>query len=326
MTKIPFLLFCGWGHAASTPFYYTLADNMYCHGGHIKEPSYLPNMEQYEYFDRPMWEYNSDPYERILGPDTPNVPPELNHHSPYNDFPEEFIQDWIAEPPNIEKYIDYYLIHWRNVKHDYHAVADFSNCNGWLREPFLDKYIPKLEEYFDIKVIFVARDPVRRSYSDFSAKFTGNCNSSDWIKKGMFNPGMKMKKERYDSVGELFVEELNSSVETFHYVDFYRKFKKYVPTLQIVMEDFWEPNNFKEQTNTLSKFLDYPIVKIHENAFWPEAGENAPKYDFLKDQWGSVRKPLTKELYDYGREQLDPVYSQWEDEFGSLPSSWGHHI
>ena len=52
MTKIPFLLFCGWGHAASTPFYYTLADNMYCHGGHIKEPSYLPNMEQYEYFDR----------------------------------------------------------------------------------------------------------------------------------------------------------------------------------------------------------------------------------------------------------------------------------
>ena len=123
----------------------------------------------------------------------------------------------------------------------------------------------------------------------------------------------------------MFKGELDT-VETFNYIDFYRKFKQYVPTLQIVMEDFWEPSKFKEQTSILSEFLNYPIKKIHENAFWPEAGENAPKYDFLKDQWGSVQEPLTKELYDYGREQLDPVYSQWEDEFGSLPSSWGHHI
>ena len=96
--------------------------------------------------------------------------------------------------------------------------ADFSNCNGWLREPFLDKYIPRLQEYFDIKVIFVARDPVRRSYSDFSAKFTGNCNSSEWYEKGEFYPNRPLKK-KYGIIHELFKGELDT-VETFNYIDF----------------------------------------------------------------------------------------------------------
>ena len=325
MTKIPLLVFGGWGHAASTPFYYTLSlDNNYCHAGHKKEIGYLNELENYEFFDQPMWKYTYDPYDRLMGEDSPNVPSVLNRHSPYNDFPEEFIRDFIAEPPDIEKYIDYYLIHWRNVKHDYHAVADFANGNSWLRKPFLDKYVPILEKYFDIKCIFVARDPVRRSYSDFSAKFTNNCPSGRWFKKGELYPGTKMEED-YQSIGELFTGELHKSCTRF-YVEFYRKFSKYFPTLQIVMEDFWEPDNFIEQTERLSNFLDYPITKIHENAFWPEAGENAPKYDFLKDQWGSVKEPLTKELYDYAREQLDPVYLQWKDEFGSLPSSWGKPV
>ena len=322
MTKIPFLLFCGWGHAASTPFYYTLADNLYCHGGHIKEPSYLPNLEQYEYFDRPMWEYNSDPWERLLGPDSPNVPSELNHHSPYNKFSEKFMRDWIAEPPSIQKYIDYYLIHYQNIKGKYKAVADFSNCNNWLREPFLDKYVPILKEHFDIKVVMMARDPVRRTYSDFYAKFNGNCNSSEWYEKGMFYPNMPMK-EKYDKIENLFKGEL-LTVETFYYVPFYRKFKKYFPTLQLVMEEFWEPSMFKQQTELLSKFLDFPITKIHENVFWPH--QNAPKYDYLKDQWGAVDKPISKELYEYGKNVLFPIYKQWKDEFGVLPDTWGKHL
>ena len=127
----------------------------------------------------------------------------------------------------------------------------------------MDKYIPILQEYFDIKVIFVARDPVRRSYSDISAKFTGNCNSSELYEKGEFYPNRPLKK-KYSIIHELFKGELDT-VETFNYIDFYRKFKQYVPTLQIVMEDFWEPSKFKEQTSILSEFLNYPIKKIHDN-------------------------------------------------------------
>ena len=319
--KIPLLIFGGWGHAASTPFYYTLAlDNKYCHGGHRKETGYLNELENYEFFDQPMWTYTSDPYDRLMKYED-SMPPKLHAYAKHD---EEFIKDWIAEPPSIDKYINYYQIHYENIRHEYKAVADFTNGNSWLRESFLDKYVPILKNFFDIKCIFVARDPVRRSYSDFSAKFTNNCPSGRWYNKGEIYPGNKMDNT-YDSLGELFKGELHKTCTRF-YVEFYKKFSKYFPTLQIVMEDFWEPNKFAKQTERLSNFLDYPITQIHENAFWPEAGENAPKYDFLKDQWGSVKEPLTEELYDYGREQLDSVYSQWEDEFGSLPSSWGKHI
>ncbi len=324
-TKIPFLVFCGWGHSATTPFYYTIAlDNKGFHGGHKKETGYLNELENYEYFDMPMWKYTSDPYERLMGKDNPNTPPILNCHSPYVKHSEEFIRDWIAEPPSINKYINYYKIHYENIKDDYYGVSDFANGNSWLRKPFLDKYIPILQEHFDIKCVFVARDPVRRSYSDFSAKFTGNDPSGKMLKEGMLYPNNPTDKE-YTNIHEMFRGELHKTCTRF-YVEFYRKFKEYVPTLQLVMEEFWEPSKFNEQTKILSDFLGYPITKIHENAFWPEAADNAPKYDYLKDQWGSVRDPLTPELYEYGRNVLSPVYEQWEDEFGALPDTWGKHI
>jgi len=92
------------------------------------------------------------------------------------------------------------------------------------------------------------------------------------------------------------------------------------------MEEFWEPSRFEEQTKKLSDFLEFPITKIHENAFWPEAADKAPKYDYLKDQWGSVKDPITPELYQYGRNALSTVYDDWVDEFGVLPDTWGEYI
>jgi len=325
-SKIPLLIFCGWGHSATTPFYYTLAlDNKGFHSGHRKETGYLNELEFYEYFNKPMWSYASvDPYERLLGEDDPNTPPSLNKHSPYTRHSEEFIRDWIAEPPSIEKYIDYYKIHYENIKDDYYGVCDFTNSNSWLREPFLDKYIPILQEHFDIKCIFVARDPVRRSYSDFCAKFFGNDPSGRWLKKGQIYPDLPAEKI-YTDIKELFRGELPKSCTRF-YVEFYQKWKKYVPTLQLVMEEFWEPSRFEEQTKKVSDFLGYPITKIHENAFWPESADKAPRYNFLKDQWGSVKEPLTPELYEYGKNVLFPVYKAWKDEFGVLPNTWGEFI
>jgi len=324
-SKIPLLVFCGWGHSATTPFYYTVAlDNKGFHGGHKKETGYLNELENYEFFNQPMWKYTSDPYERLLGKDDPITPPSLNCHSPYTRHTEEFIRDWIAEPPSIQKYIDYYKIHYENIKDDYYGVSDFANGNSWLREPFLEKYIPILQQYFDVKCIFVARDPVRRSYSDFSAKFTENDVSGKRLKDGWLYPDNPTDKQ-YTNIHEMFRGELYKSCTRF-YVEFYRKFKKYVPTLQLVMEEFWEPSKFKEQTAKVSDFLGYPITKIHDNAFWPEAADNAPHYDYLKDQWGSVRDPLTPELYEYGRNVLFPVYKAWKDEFGVLPDTWGEYI
>ena len=323
MSKIPLLLFCGWGHSASTPFYYTLAlDNKYCHAGHKKEIGYLTELENYEFFGKDMWiGCHTDPYDRLLGDSKHlwDVPEILDRHSPYNKHSEDFIRDWISPPPSIEKYIDYMLIHYESIKHDYKAVADFANSNGWLRKPFLDKYAPILNEVFDVKCIFVCRDPVYRSYSDFSAKFTGNDPSGRLLKKGQLYPDMPLDKH-YEHIYDMFIGELKKSCTRF-YVDFFTKFSKYFDTMQIVMEEFWEPELHDEQTEKLSTFLDFPIKKIHENLFWPRKTMN--KHEHLKDQWGAVEEPITEDLYNHGRKELSFVYSQWVNTHGSLPKVWG---
>ena len=325
MTKPQLMLFGGWGHSASTPFYYTLAlDNNYCHAGHKKEIGYLTELENYEFFGKNMWiGCHTDPYERLLGHGKHcwDVPEILDRHSPYNKHSEEFIRDWISEPPSIEKYIDYMLLHYENIKHDYQAVADFANSNGWLRKPFLDKYAPILNSVFDVKCIFMCRDPVHRSYSDFSAKFTGNDPSGKLLKEGQLYPDIPLEKQ-YDQIDEMFIGELDKSCTRF-YVDFYTKFKKYFNTMQLVMEEFWEPDLRDSQLQRLSNFLGYPITKIHDNVFWPASTK---KYEHLKDQWGAVDKPISKDLHQYGKNILFPVYKQWKDKFGVLPNTWGEYI
>ena len=325
MTSKPqLLLFGGWGHSASTPFYYTLGlDNKYCHAGHKKETGYLNELENYEFLGREMWGSVSDPYERLMTTKKPRweVPEVLSRQSKYNKHSEEFIRDWVAPPPSIEKYIDYMLIHYENIKDDYQAVADFANATGWLREPFLDKYAPILNAVFDIKCIFMCRDPVYRSYSDFSAKFTCNDPSGKLLKEGQLYPDMPLEKQ-YDSIHEMFKGELDKSCTRF-YVDFYVKFKKYFNTMQLVMEEFWEPDLRDSQLQRLSNFLGYPITKIHDNVFWPPTTE---KYEHLMDQWGAVEDPITEDLYQYGKNLLFPVYKQWKDEFGVLPDAWGEYV
>ena len=89
---------------------------------------------------------------------------------------------------------------------------------------------------------------------------------------------------------------------------------------------FHDLDDFLGFSAACADFLGFSITKIHHNAFWPEAADKAPQYDYLKDQWGSVRDPLTPELYEYGRNVLFPVYKAWKDEFGVLPDTWGEFI
>jgi len=72
----------------------------------------------------------------------------------------------ISEPYTIQKYIDYHKAHWENIKDNYKSLVDFSNSNGALNPSFLKKYIPILQNDFDIKVVMIFRDPVRREWSN----------------------------------------------------------------------------------------------------------------------------------------------------------------
>tara|TARA_B100000424_G_scaffold91675_1_gene68987 strand:+ start:216 stop:527 length:312 start_codon:yes stop_codon:yes gene_type:complete len=92
--------------------------------------------------------------------------------------------------------------------------------------------------------------------------------------------------------------------------------------LPIIMEQFWNPERKKEQCERLSRFLDYEITDIHENVYYPDRGSKAPHTEGLKDQYGSDFEDMTPELYEWSKQYLGFVYSDWEKCYETLPEEW----
>ena len=285
----------GTGWSGTTPLYYTLGwYNKYCHSGHRKEKGYLWLMDLSETrntFERVKF------YKQFFGPSkqsTTNRKPKIfTHESKYiggNWTPEEINYFW-SPPFTIEKYIEYYIKHWDFIKHDYKAVSDFSNPNGQCSPEFLRKYAPALKSVFDVKIHAVFRDPLRRLWS------------------------LRQKQNPKDPVRQF----MKMGVD-FGYVQFFLKF---VEAFGIdnchmtIMEEFWNG-----QTKELSDFIDYEIKDVHKNAYVPDLGPNAPRIQYLNDQWESDIMHMPKEVKDYGLNMLKPVYIHFKDYFGDLPEQW----
>jgi|TARA_B100000131_G_C18028147_1_gene577299 hypothetical protein len=265
------LLLCtGHAWAATTPMYYTLGYyNKYCHTGHRKENGYLWQLylEHIRDIKQVISQY------RIIrkGLETHKG----NHQLKLSPMPDDFsILDFYDRPFRIEKYIEYYKRVWDNVKNEYKAVADFSTHNAGLSEEYLYKIKPKLLEHFDIQVIMVFRDPVRRHWSE-NGGVHGNY------------------AENYQKYCNVFGKK------NVHYV---------------IMEDFWSG-----ETSELSEFLDYDIQQISENVYWPL--DNTVKPEHLSDQWAG-EKHLPLDMISLIREQLNPLYLQYEQIIGKIPERW----
>ena len=285
----------GTGWSGTTPLYYTLGwYNKYCHSGHRKEKGYLWLMDLSETrntFERVKF------YKQFFGPSkqsTTNRKPKIfTHESKYiggNWTPEEINYFW-SPPFTIEKYIEYYVKHWDFIKHDYKAVSDFSNPNGQCSPEFLMKYAPALKSVFDVKIHAVFRDPLRRLWS------------------------LRQKQNPKDPVRQF----MKMGVD-FGYVQFFLKF---VEAFGIdnchmtIMEEF-----LNGQTKELSDFIDYEINDVHKNAYVPDLGPNAPRIQYLDDQWESDIMHMPKEVKEYGLNMLKPVYIHFKDYFGDLPEQW----
>ena len=285
----------GTGWSGTTPLYYTLGwYNKYCHSGHRKEKGYLWLMDLSETrntFERVKF------YKQFFGPSkqsTTNRKPKIfTHESKYigGNWTEDEIKYFWSPPFTIEKYIEYYIKHWDFIKHDYKAVSDFSNPNGQCSPEFLRKYAPALKSVFDVKVHAVFRDPLRRLWS------------------------LRQKQNPKDPVRQF----MKMGVD-FGYVQFFLKF---VEAFGIdnchmtIMEEFWNG-----ETKELSDFIDYEIKEVHPNAYVPDLGPNAPRIQYLDDQWESDIMHMTKEVKDYGLNMLKPVYIHFKDYFGDLPEQW----
>ena len=285
----------GTGWSGTTPLYYTLGwYNKYCHSGHRKEKGYLWLMDLSETrntFERVKF------YKQFFGPSkqsTTNRKPKIfTHESKYigGNWTEDEIKYFWSPPFTIEKYIEYYIKHWDFIKHDYKAVSDFSNPNGQCSPEFLRKYAPALKSVFDVKVHAVFRDPLRRLWS------------------------LRQKQNPKDPVRQF----MKMGVD-FGYVQFFLKFVEAfgIDNCHItIMEEFWNG-----QTKELSDFIDYEIKDVHKNAYVPDLGPNAPRIQYLNDQWESDIMHMPKEVKEYGMNMLKPVYIHFKDYFGDLPEQW----
>lgn len=284
-----FLLNAGVGWSATTPFYYTLAlDNKYCHAGYQKENAYLKLLTNVP--DNKLERFLADKRKKAL-PQHPWV--QMVDNSIALD------DDLYAPPYSLDRYVDYYQKLYEKTKSTYHAVADFSTANFKLPEDFLVELRDKLSPHFDIRVTFQFRDPISRYFSEIGTHL-GKDHRNNFKK---YLTTKKIKKHAY-------------------YVQGIQKFERVFGkdrVMPIIMEEFWRD---KKNTEKLSEFLQYPIHTIHENAYVPDRGSNAPHYEGLFDQWQSDSEDMSPDLYDWALQYLGFVYDDWENHYGAIPKYW----
>jgi hypothetical protein len=328
MTKKPTLLLCpGTGYSATSPLYFTLAsDHQYCHGGYDKEYKFLPLMYFNEVKSDNFEYYHDIHFRRMFDPKIKdgNIklkgglrtrPPKVFYTNHYVNFTEEQKNNFYSSPYTVDKYIDYYLLHYNNVKEHYQAVSDFSTDNANLPLWFLKKITPKLKEHFDVKIILIFRDPIRRLFSEVNKCYYSN----DF---------------EFFSAKELFFEILHHPQHTFYgihsqyenpniltyYKDIIDHYTQCFDQVHIVtMEDLWTS---QEEIERLSDFLSYKITKMHQNVYWPPMGSKAPKYEYLADQWMSDKEDLSQKTIDKSKQLMSIVYDDWKSKIGSISNHW----
>ena len=305
MSKPKLLLIGGYGWAATSPLMYTLQRNAkYTHFGYTKHFRYLGNPNKREE-KQVSYIYNkvcNGTWENFMseepGTHRMNLTRDLE---PLYDFPRKHFTQLITGDPTISKYMDYYhALHDHVISKGYKSVGDGYSGYQYYRKEFSQFYRILMSE-FDVKVLIITRDPIRRSFSNYLAKVQ---KSTDGRKQ--VNLPLPFKVIDY-------MKDLN----IFHQI--FGKDRVHVT----IMEELWEGDGKKE----LSSFLDHPITDLWKNLYSPDIGHRV-KYD--KDipcqAYGQDLLELTTETYYSLKEQYQYIYDSWKNYYGSLPLYWGEKI
>lgn len=292
--KPTFILFAGTAWSATTPLYYTLHKcQNYLHGGIGKEHYYLnllddgflyPNVKNIEFYRKKFIETKNNCINNTLELNKTNV---LNFGNTFS----------------IDNYISFYTNLWKNLDNKYQAVADFTNTNADLSENFIEKFAEKILPHFNVKVLIIFRDPIRRLFSKTN-HFYYNCGA----------------KYNYNTAYEVLLNMKNY----VNYVDIYEKYKKYFPIHQIIMEELWEDDGL--ELKKLSYFLNYEIKKLHLNVYSPDRGNKPIAIKNLSDQYTSDIEILSNESYNILFDKFKFLYEDYVRKFDRLPLHWGSHI
>jgi len=325
--KPQFLMSAGTSYSATTPLYFTLSEvQKYCHAGVQKENGYLKllNSHLFEKDGSNVWKKD---YHKFL----------LNRGSDRNEWIQkvddrQFIhasetEELFSSEYTLQNYYDYYVRHYERIKGTYHAVSDFTNYNFELPEDFLIEWRDQMSKYFDIKITFVFRDPIRRYFSEVGKFIQFQVLMPGYMHAFKIKHNAYVRKKKHIKLFELYLStpDRDPGDRQFDYITHIKKFERVFGServFPIVMEDFWNSERQAEVFEKLSEFLGYPITKAHENVYYPDRGSKAHQIEGLSDQYGSDFEDITPQLYEWAKQHLGYIYSEWENHYGSLPVEW----
>ena len=293
--KPKMLLIGGWGWSATSPLVYTLQRNAkYAHFGYTKVFRYLGDVKfklarLYEKVSNNTWENHKseeDGHRMNLTIDL----------EPLRDFSLDHFTKLVTGERTISKYVEFYHSLYNHVvSKGYKSVGDYYMDRRY-KIPQDELEVFKSE--FDIKVLFIARDPVRRAFSHYLymqnfIQRRGKPITPRQLKFPNYTHELQQIREQYDNV--------------------------YVT----VMEELWE----RDGATGLSEFLEHPITNLWKNLYAPDRGHLIEYDEDVPCQsYGQKLAELTPEIYDYYRKKYDWIYHSWKREFGSLPLHWGEPL
>ena len=277
----PLMIFSFGGWSASTPLYRTLCENKVVRKHICKEPNILPAIIS----------KNSDM---------------ISHK--YRDCKNEKREGCeVFQCTSVDDYIEWLLRHHNS---EYLGVSDATNTHCFFDVKDIATFASKFKEAFQVKVLIICRDPVKRLFSHLNS---------------VYNPGHSLEKYGQNQRLEIVMPYLDKpepmqfpsqawdykqkAYEPYmqgNYPEMIANWSQFFDTHVICMEDLWgDRNHSLEKLNT---FLGTSISSLTPNVYYPDLGPNAPHHKGLRDQWSSDTEFITKKNYDLAREKLDWVY------------------
>mgnify|MGYP001157410329 FL=1 len=187
------------------------------------------------------------------------------------------------ETPTLDRFIEIY----KSNAVGYDGVTDFTNANQKIRPDYLKEIRPTLEEHFDVKVLMIFRDPVRRLFSECCAFYENkwvqtDCKSAKEYFMSVLETGSITDSENY----QLYFDNWRNSGYNIH---------------PISMEKL-----YSGQKQELENFLGFEI-DLYPTAYYPERGIDAPLIDGLRCQ-KSDTDVLSNSEYVYAKNKLKRHY------------------
>jgi len=318
--KTKLLMMGGYGFAATSPLTYTLQRKAkYCHVGYTKYFRYLERyFNQLSYPDDVVDPRGSQQvlgiYQQVLTntyeSTTPvghrmNLPEDMQ---PLRDFPITHLKSVARKLPSISGYIEYYkALSNHVVSKGYKSVADFYTPVHF-DTPFSQELYSAIKENFDVKIIYITRDPIRRAFSQYLDK----------VQRVFEHPYHRYWRE---------LLTLPATFPAQPYVEHFRFAQEVFGASNVhmtVMEELWEGDG--SALDALSRFLDHPIPELWKNLYAPDRGHLLQSDTDVDCQGHQYKMELTPETYWNLKKKYQHHYDHWEYYFGSLPLYWGEPI